>query len=170
MSLGKYRSKDTLSYGFLVRVGNFFGAARTNLEVVGSRLLPAGVPRGLLRMRDRARAFFADAPIFFISVVLGVALFFRVTIGAVRPSESSTSEPVEIASATEAPGRPASAAAAPTSSAAGGTGRHGVDEPRSGSAAAPAPPPTSTTVTGTLPRRKPREPRMTREPRAHGKR
>ena len=52
-------------------------------------------------MRLRAVAIFADAPIVFFAVVIGVALTFRVAVGAVR--DAAHPEPPAPTFATDAP-------------------------------------------------------------------
>ena len=48
--------------------------------------LPAGVPPGLTRLRAHIAAFFAGAPLLFLGVVLGIAVVFRLAVGAVKPA------------------------------------------------------------------------------------
>lgn len=60
----------------------------TNLAVHVARLLPASILRAFRLMGARFVAVFADTPVFFFAVVIGVALVFRVGISAVR--EAST--------------------------------------------------------------------------------
>ena len=43
-------------------------------------VLPAGLPRGLVRVRQRLQGFFEGAPVLFIGVTLGVAVLFRLAI------------------------------------------------------------------------------------------
>jgi hypothetical protein len=50
------------------------------------RILPAGVPRGLSRLRLRIGHFFGEAPILFIGLVVGIAVVFRLGLGVVKPS------------------------------------------------------------------------------------
>jgi hypothetical protein len=52
-------------------------------------------------MKTRFLALFADAPIVFFAVVIGVALTFRIAVGAVR--DAAHPEPVAPTFATDAP-------------------------------------------------------------------
>jgi hypothetical protein len=98
-------------------------------------------------MRERIAAFCSGAPVFFISVVLGIALCFRLTIGAIRPDAADAAE------------SPPSAAAAPERALAP-VPLATSDEAKSATVGAPthAPAPTPPST----PSR--------RKPRAHGKR
>jgi len=51
-------------------------------------LLPASIRRAFQIMKARAFAVFADAPILFFAVVIGVALTFRVAVGVVRDAKT----------------------------------------------------------------------------------
>jgi hypothetical protein len=59
--------------------------------------LVAGVLTRLVGLRGRIGAFFTETPLFFIAVVLGIAVLFRAGIGLIRPeeeeAESSISAP-----------------------------------------------------------------------------
>lgn len=74
---------------------------RTKLEVRVHDLLPAGVPLGFVRARYRIARLFSEAPLLFLGVVIGVALVFRVGIGAIRTASADEAEPQ--ATAREAP-------------------------------------------------------------------
>jgi hypothetical protein len=87
------------------RRGNFPRARRSNRTVNPAALF---VPH-LRRLRARMAALFADLPIVFLAVVLGVALTFRVAIGWAK--EGATPEPPAV-----------SALAAPTVAPAATTG------------------------------------------------
>jgi len=65
-------------------------------------LLPAGVPLGFVRARYRIARLFSEAPLLFLGVVIGVALVFRVGIGAIRTA-SADEEPPPQATTREAP-------------------------------------------------------------------
>lgn len=61
-----------------------------------SDLVPAGVPRGLSRLRRRIAGTVSEGPFLFLGVVLGIALTFRVAIGwakAPAPGDDPTSRP-----------------------------------------------------------------------------
>jgi hypothetical protein len=51
-------------------------------------LLPASIRRALQMMKARAFAVFADTPVLFFAVVIGVALTFRITVGVVRDARA----------------------------------------------------------------------------------
>ena len=51
-------------------------------------LLPASIRRAFQLMKTRAFALFADTPILFFAVVIGVALTFRITVGVVRDARA----------------------------------------------------------------------------------
>jgi hypothetical protein len=75
--------------------GNFREPRRTKSYVQVSRLLPAGVPRGLSFLKARIFARFEGAPLFFFAVVIGIALTFRVAIGWARSaSDQPVAEPI----------------------------------------------------------------------------
>ncbi len=69
-------------------VRNFFGPGLTNPAVHVARLLPASILRAFRIMGARFLAVFADTPVFFFAVVIGVALTFRVAVGAVRDAST----------------------------------------------------------------------------------
>ena len=48
------------------------------------KLLPASILRAFFLMWVRLRGVFGDAPVLFFAVVIGVALTFRVAVGAIR--------------------------------------------------------------------------------------
>ncbi len=48
------------------------------------KLLPASILRAFFLMWVRFRGLFGDAPVLFFAVVIGVALTFRVAVGAIR--------------------------------------------------------------------------------------
>lgn len=49
-----------------------------------AKLLPASILRAFFLMWVRFRGLFGDAPVLFFAVVIGVALTFRVVVGAIR--------------------------------------------------------------------------------------
>lgn len=51
-------------------------------------LLPASIRRAFHLMKTRVLAVFADTPIVFFAVVIGVALTFRITVGVVRDARA----------------------------------------------------------------------------------
>jgi hypothetical protein len=51
-------------------------------------LLPASIRRAFQLMKTRAFAVFADTPLLFFAVVIGVALTFRITVGVVRDARA----------------------------------------------------------------------------------
>lgn len=146
--------------------GNFIERERTKLEVRGSRLLlPAGLPRGFVRMRHRIAAFLGEAPLLFVGVVIGIAVLFRLAIGIVRPAAADAE--TEAAAPSGAVHEPPRLAAA------------------EGSAPRPSPPPAAPTATSPPPRGSPlgragvapgdtrRGPQAApprRKPRTHGRR
>ena len=101
-------------------------------------------------MKTRFLAIFADAPIVFFAVVIGVALTFRIAVGAVR--DAAVPEPV-----------------APTFA----TGPH-VTGPEPGLASASAPLPVATAEVGAAakvqPIGTPTPARVSPKPRGHGRR
>jgi hypothetical protein len=77
-------------------------------------LLPAAIRRAFHIMKLRAFAIFADTPVGFFAVVVGVALTFRVGAGLVREAKA----PAEIAPTFVTGPEPGLAAAAASASAA----------------------------------------------------
>lgn len=51
-------------------------------------LLPASIRRAFQLMKTRLFAVFADTPLLFFAVVIGVALTFRITVGVVRDARA----------------------------------------------------------------------------------
>ena len=51
-------------------------------------LLPASIRRAFQMMKTRLVAVFADTPLLFFAVVIGVALTFRITVGVVRDARA----------------------------------------------------------------------------------
>lgn len=104
-------------------------------------------------MRHRIAAFFGDAPLLFIGIVLGIAVVFRVGLDAVRPASaepaSETAEAAAPAAVHEAPRAPTAPASPPAPPA----GEPGAER-TSASASAPADARRSTR--GAPHRRKPR--------------
>lgn len=68
----------------MAELGNFREPRRTNHSVLVLRYLPASILRAFSMMWARVAAIFADAPFLFFGVVIGVAVLFRFTVGAVR--------------------------------------------------------------------------------------
>lgn len=135
-------------------------------------VLPAGLPRGLVRVRQRLQGFFEGAPVLFIGVTLGVAVLFRLAIPFLRapaePDPSSTGvAQVSAPSAPLAPDTP-SASSAPQASI---TSLHAPVEGPAATAAAARGGSPSILAGGAAPPRglaHPVPPR--RKPRAHGRR
>jgi len=116
-------SKDDLSRN----AGNFSLSARTNRTV--QRLVPPPIRRSFALLRSKVRGTFADTPVLFFAVVIGVALTFRVAIGWARDAQVAPAA---------APTFTTAAPAAPTPDVTGGSGGSGAgghDESVSGASA-----------------------------------
>lgn len=78
------------------------------------QLLPAGVPRGLLRVKALGARLLGETPILFIGTVLVIAVTFRVAVGAMKTVSAEPEapppalhSPVEPAGGKSEPARPA---------------------------------------------------------------
>ena len=65
-------------------------------------LFPAAIRRAFQIMKARALGVFADTPVVFLAVVIGVAVVFRLGVGVVREAKAP---PVDAPSATGPDGR-----------------------------------------------------------------
>lgn len=137
--------------------GNFLELERTNQKVRGSKILPAGVPGGLVRMRHRLAGLLHETPLPFVGVVVAIAVLFRAGIGMVRPAAPDTEAARSTSDALHEPPRAATATTA--------TGPAPIGAP---GIATPTPAPESHVTGGKVPRTRPEPPR--KKPRTHGRR